>query len=425
MKVLIVNFSNNKGGASQSAKRLNLALIDHGIESKMLVKHSYPEEPLSNSHIKQDNWLLNLINNLLNSLENIFMRIIRKPRNSFSYSAFGNLGIVKTINHYNADIVNLHWVCGNMLSIRDIKRIKAPVVWTLHDIWAFSSGRHIFPRQEGQNYLMKLKNEEKGYWYSLKKKHISKKDNLNLIAPSKWIASISKSSELFKFRSHHYIPNLPNKDYLNFDLSADKKASKITLKKKNIVNLPHDKKIILFGAMNPISDDNKGFMLLQKALLHLESNNYSLHIFGINNKQEETKLRELIPQALSSNFKCSLLPETYGSCDLVVVPSYQENLSNVIFEALTCGRPVVAFEIGGNNDLIDHKNNGYLAKPYDHLDLANGIKWILNHPNPLALESAAREKISDEFSYDKIASSHIDLFNNIIETSKYVNKRAI
>ena len=46
------------------------------------------------------------------------------------------------INSFNADIVNLHWVCNNTLSIRDIKKIKAPVVWTLHDNWPFSNGIH-------------------------------------------------------------------------------------------------------------------------------------------------------------------------------------------------------------------------------------------------------------------------------------------
>ena len=47
------------------------------------------------------------------------------------------------INDYDPDIVNLHWVAGNMLSVNDIRKIKAPIVWTIHDHWPFSNGYHV------------------------------------------------------------------------------------------------------------------------------------------------------------------------------------------------------------------------------------------------------------------------------------------
>jgi len=87
----------------------------------------------------------------------------------------------------------------------------------------------------------------------------------------------------------------------------------------------------------------------------------------------------------------------YSAVDVTIVPSLQENLSNVIMENLACGTPVVAFNIGGNSDMIEHKINGYLAKPFDTNDLAYGIEWILNAPNYDQLRGSAREKVVQEF----------------------------
>jgi hypothetical protein len=49
---------------------------------------------------------------------------------------------VKRINAWDADVVHLHWVQGEMLSIADIVRIQKPIVWMLHDMWAFCGAEH-------------------------------------------------------------------------------------------------------------------------------------------------------------------------------------------------------------------------------------------------------------------------------------------
>ena len=111
--------------------------------------------------------------------------------------------------------------------------------------------------------------------------------------------------------------------------------------------------------------------------------------------------------------------------DLIVVPSYQENLSNSIYEALSCGRPVVAFDIGGNNELIDHKINGYLAQPYDEEDLANGIKWVLNYANQKELEENARNKILKKFSHEHLLEDYLNLFASICKRSNNEDNQTI
>ncbi len=98
----------------------------------------------------------------------------------------------------------------------------------------------------------------------------------------------------------------------------------------------------------------------------------------------------------------------------MVVPSIQENLSNVIMESLSCGTPVVGFNTGGNADMIEHQINGYLAKPFDEEDLTNGIDWVLS-ADMHQLSENARKKIIREFDSILIAEKYIDLYQKIIE----------
>ena len=424
MKVLIVNFGSRKGGASQSAHRLFKSLLENNIESKMLIKNYDPDSLDSKFYIQQKNWFINFYNNLLNFIEILLLRILGKPKNNFSYSLFGSFGITKMINDFDPDIVNLHWVAGNMLSVNDIRKIKAPIVWTIHDHWPFSNGYHVpsYHLIDGSNDPNDVK---KTLWFKYKKWVLNFKNDLTVVSPSKWIGNIAKSSEIFQSNDHYHIPNLPKKNYLNFKYLEDKNISKRILKEKNIVNLPMDKKVVSFGAMNPISDKNKGFDLLCKAWMRVDSKHSCLHIFGINNDDEAIHCKNIIPDACISFVRSSISSATYGASDLVVVPSYQENLSNSIYEALSCGRPVVAFDIGGNGELIDHKINGYLVKPYDEEDLANGIAWVLNHANPKELEENAKNKVLKKFSHESLLEHYLDLFTCICKHSNDADKQTI
>ncbi len=104
----------------------------------------------------------------------------------------------------------------------------------------------------------------------------------------------------------------------------------------------------------------------------------------------------------------------------MIVPSIQENLSNAIMESLSCATPVIAFNIGGNSDMIDHKINGYLDKPFQAQDLANGIEWVLNldenEYNKICKN--AREKVLKEFDSRVVAKRYIELYKEMIINDK-------
>jgi glycosyltransferase involved in cell wall biosynthesis len=105
----------------------------------------------------------------------------------------------------------------------------------------------------------------------------------------------------------------------------------------------------------------------------------------------------------------------YSAADVVVAPSMQENLSNTVMESLSCGTPVVAFHIGGMPDMIEHQINGYLAKPFEANDLAEGIMWVLGNPGRTHLLSKqARQSVLERYALDVIASNYLSLYQSVI-----------
>ena len=105
----------------------------------------------------------------------------------------------------------------------------------------------------------------------------------------------------------------------------------------------------------------------------------------------------------------------YRAASVMVVPSLSENLSNIIMESLSCGTPVVAFNIGGNSDMIDHKQNGYLAEPFNSEDLAAGIAWCLDNNTSGELSRNARKKVEENYSMERVGEMYVELYGELVK----------
>ena len=113
------------------------------------------------------------------------------------------------------------------------------------------------------------------------------------------------------------------------------------------------------------------------------------------------------------------LAKVYAAADVMVVPSRYEAFGQTASEALACGTPVVAFEVTGLKDIVDHQHNGYLAQPYDSEDLARGIAWVLENPERhQKLCIHARQKAEKEFTLEIQANRYLSLFNEVLSTPK-------
>lgn len=412
MKILMVNASDINGGAARAAYRLHRALLDQNIDSQMLV-----QEKNSSDHT-----VICSAGKMGRAMEKMKIRLRldqlplkfykNRTKTSFSPAWLPWSNIVNKINEINPHIVHLHLINSGMIRIEDLMKIKIPIVWSLHDNWAFTGGCHV--KWECERYKDECglcprldshrENDLSRIIWRRKNKVYPKIDKLTLIGLSKWINECSKESSLLKNKKHINLPN-------PIDTSIYKPFKKEYA--RELLNLPKNKKLLLFGAMSSSSAVNKGFSLLKESLDKLEYKNLELVIFGSNKPKEPQNLEFKTHYMGHLNDDVSLVV-LYNAVDVMVVPSLQENLSNVIMESLACATPVVGFDAGGNCDMIEHRKNGYLAKPFDIEDLVNGIEWILNNESYDNLCREARKKVLEKFDSTIVAKKYIDVYKEIL-----------
>jgi len=411
MKILIVNTSDLEGGAARASYRLHKSLLAIHVDSKMLVQNKSSDDFTVIAETSKLRKGFNKLRPTIDSLPIGFFK--ERTKTLFSPSWFGFSNIVDQINEMNPDIVHLHWICGGMMTIEDIARIKAPIVWSLHDMWAFTGGCHY--DEECQGYEKECgnckvlgsdkDNDLSKKIFKRKQKAFTQKKDITIVGISNWLNECSKNSTLLKDKNHI---NLPNPLDTNIFKPFDKE------KARELWGLPKDKKLVLFGAMGATSDPRKGFYELMESLEKIEDSNVELVIFG-SERCEDTKDLGFNVYYLGQLYDDVSLVTLYNSVDVMIVPSLQENLSNAIMESLACGVPVVGFDIGGNADMIDHERNGYLAKPFSTIDLAFGIEWVLNNYNYKILCQNARNKVLNNFDSVILAEKYIELYKSILD----------
>ncbi len=412
MKILIVNTYDSEGGAARAAYRLHRALINEKIDSKLLVVRKRSDDYTVLPFVQD----LGIIKKLLRRLQMRFLNPIKnypnKTKTLFSASYLDYSNIVNTINEINPDIVHLHWICDEMIKVENIAKIKAPIVWSLHDNWAFAGGCHIM--RECEKYKNECgacsrlgsnkENDLSKKVFFRKQKAFSRKEDITIIGLSRWLNDASKSSALLKDKKHINLPNPIDTDTFK---PFDKEKS------RELWSLPKDKKLVLFGANSATSDINKGFKELSEALHKLEDKNIEFVVFGSSEPQVSQNFGFKTHYLGYVHDDVSLVT-LYSAVDVMVVPSLQENLSNAIMESLACGTPVIGFYIGGNSDMIEHQKNGYLAKPFDTNDLKDGIEWVLHTANYDELCTNARRKVLREFDSVVVAQKYIELYKEVL-----------
>ena len=391
--------------------RLHNSLLESNIDSSMLVNR---KNSLEQTVIGPSNILKKVIGHLRPHLDSLPLKFYRnKSSTMFSILWLPLSSVPYKINKINPDIVHIHWLGSGMIALDDFSKINAPMVWSLHDMWPFTGGCHYnencnrFQIGCGKcKVLGSSKENDLSRKVFKQKNQIYKKiNNLTIVGLSNWITKSSKQSDLFKNRR---VVNLPNPIDTNIFKPFDK------IKSRSLLDLPNAKKLILFGAMAATSDLRKGFQELSETLMKLNDQDIEFLVFGSKGPSNNFDF------GFKANFLGHIndeetLASLYSAADVMVVPSLQENLSNSIMESLACGTPVVAFDIGGNSDMIDHKKNGYLSTPLDTASLKFGIEWVLNTSNYSELCENAREKVIQKFDNNVVSKKYIQLYEEILK----------
>jgi glycosyltransferase involved in cell wall biosynthesis len=419
MKVTLINSSDAGGGAPMACMRLLKALQMKQVNAHLVVNEKKTGDELVRTVSRG-------FFGRLRAKYNFFAERLpfiafdaedKSVRFAFSTAKTGvdinNEKLVK-----EADVLHLHWTNQGFLStynLRQLFNLGKPVVWTLHDMWAFTGGCHYagecdhFMHHCGHCWMLRdpgSKDISNKGWN--RKMHLfADPESVVFVTCSHWLANVARTSSLLKgFR----IETIPNP----IDVNLFEPQDKVAARQKWSINA--DAKVILFGAAN-IMDRRKGIRYLVEALDQLK-NNYpdneqvEVVIFG-KNKSFDVSMLPFKVYELDVISAQQDLAELYSLADVFVSPAIEDNLPNTIMEALACGTPVVAFDMGGIPDMVDHQQNGYLAKFKSPVDFAAGISYALDGRNAAILATNARNKVLQNFTNEIVAQQYINLYQSI------------
>jgi len=405
LKVAALSHFDVHGGAARAAYRIHHAVRRKGVDSILWVSDKRSGDwTVKGPGSKLAKAIAKIRGPLAGELEHL-LRTKNPVLHSFSVlpSRWS-----QRLNTSDVDVIHLHWVNSEMISVKDIGSIRKPIIWTLHDMWAFCGAEHYtedFRWKDGYTRNNRSTDEyglDLNRWvWQRKQRHWN--NPMDIVVPSQWLADCVTTSALMKDWCVNVIPNA-------IDTDIWKPMDKILA--RDLLGLPADVPLLLFGAIDGGRAPRKGFDLLIKALNHLqdEVKDLELVVFGQHAPERPKKLG--LPQHYTGHLYDDIsLRVLYSAVDVMLVPSRQEAFGQTASEALACGIPVVAFDSTGLRDVVKHHTTGYLACPFDVEDLAEGISWVLNDESNYAeLSRNAREDAVARFSYPVIAGQYEKIY---------------
>lgn len=401
MKILQINSSDTGGGAERVACQIHCNLNSQkGIESKLLVRNK----------IRDDDSIIELSRGFI---DKAVTRLVNNKLSLQGKVAIGSLRYNKNIFRDNYDIIHYHNIHSNYYNINNIKIIsnKIPVVWTLHDMWAFTGrcaysydcmewikecgkcGEKInsFPAMKRDNSSRVLKDKRNAFV----------NENIHIVTPSKWLEDLVRKS----FMKDMNIVTI----YNGVDTKLYRYNDKYNIRKKYKLD-QHKKYILLISA--DINDPRKGFKEIVDTLNKVENKeSYEILIVG----------KELQNNVFDSKFSLrqfgyisdeKQLNEIYSLADVFIMPTLADNFPCTILESMSSGTPVISYPIGGIPEQID-MNVGWLIDREDREKLLSVIN-NLDKGECLKKGLMARNKVEEYFSLDKCIEKYIDLYENII-----------
>ena len=377
MKVLLVSTSDRAGGGAIAAYRLMEALNNNGVKAKMLVR-----DKLSTSVT-----VIQAGTKIPKILERLQIMAYLKGKLWQADTADFGINVTKTEEYEEADFIHLHWINQGMISLSCLeKMIKdgKKIVWTLHDEWPYLGICHYRGDcQETECRSCPLLPGDIAHKRYLKKQKLYKKGNITFVGCSEWITQ--RALQVMPEAQVVHINNcIPHSIFHYIDQQEARKK----------LDLPVDKKIILFCSQK-LNDERKGYTYLQQALEKLSTLNSQLSTICVGKGG----------RYISSPEEMATM---YAAADVFVTPSLQDNLPNTIAESMSCGTPCVGFNVGGIPEMIDHQQNGYIAKHKDVTDLAAGIQYVLSHD----MRETALHKAASAYGETHVAQKYINVYES-------------
>ncbi len=401
MRSLILSFS-DVGGGGRAAINIFKSLKINNIESHIYVKKKNTNFEFIKNYFKKNNFIFE---KYIEKINRNICKIEKKKTFSYQSPSLFPTFQGKKLNNFDCDIIHLCWI-NEFLSIEDIGKIKKPIVWSLCDMWPFTGINHYDSYDD--KAIWRDKNYSTSKSFSLDKWLINRKIKswkrpMDIVVPNKWMYECVKDSKIMsRFQCH--IIKWPVDENIFF------KKNKEECKKK--FNFDKNRKILIFGCSNGLNNKRKGWQYLEKAI-QLTETNFDLVILGMKNPLDfkmKFKGNIFFKERIDDDLE---LCDLYNSADCLVLPSLNDNTPLISQEAQMCGLPIVLFDHNGLSEIIDHKVNGYKAKPLDAISLKDGIDWVFkNLKDDYLIKNSLQ--MSEQTKLEFIGNKYKMLYENIL-----------
>ncbi|MFY0643013.1 MAG: glycosyltransferase [Bacteroidia bacterium] len=419
MKVIHLSSADNKGGGARSAYRLHEELNKKNVDSKMYVRNKYSSDDKVIKYEHFSSPLSKFKQRIRKRLETRGQGYI--SRQNTIYNGFAPATSPLGKSPYNqlpsADIITLNWVAGfwdyRLLNAMPNKCKK--IIWRLSDMHPFTGGCFYdascgkYKTGCGSCPCLDSKKEKDLSRASigLKRSVIESlpKGFLHIVAQSKWIAEEIKSSQVFNGIEVTHIAN-------GIDESEFKPLDRMQSRKS--LGIAEDEKVIMFIAQS-LGNPRKGAAYFKEAMEVVGRQIANITVlavgadgFGpidgvkINEKKDVSSAEEL--------------SACYSAADVYVITSLQDNLPNTVLEAMSCGTPVVGFEVGGVPDLVENEKSGYLIETKNVQQLASQVIKLIEQPD-LCVEmgSNARKRVLEHYTISGQTYKYINLYQSLLK----------
>jgi len=317
---------------------------------------------------------------------------------------------LKIVEEINPDIIHLHNIHGYYLNIEVLfdflKSFDKPVVWTLHDCWAFTghcsyftyakcerwkTGCYSCPEKKSYPRSVIFDNSKSNY--ERKKKAFTGVKNMTLVTPSQWLAGLVKES----FLGDYPVQVIPN----GIDTEVFKPTPSDFKKRYGL-----DGKFLILGVAN-VWEKRKGFDYFLDLSKYL-SDDEIIVLVGLSDERIKNLPNNIIGIKRTNSAK--ELAEIYTAADVFFNPTLEDNYPTVNLEAQACGTYVITFDSGGAKETIISKESGIAIKPCNAEDIMNLIRVLRSKGRKAAnVDSSARSVISHRF----MVGSYISLYEKL------------
>jgi len=412
MRILHLSPTDIQGGAARGAYGLHQALRAAGVDSQMLVLRKYGDDPSVHRHATCGG---RIGAGLRDRLDRAPLQLYRWERENWWTVGWLPYRVRDAVDRLAPDLVHLHGVGRGAAPIESLAQLGAyPLVWTLRDLWVLTGGCHYTSGCE--RYLVgcgtcpqlgSRNSADLSRWQWNRKRRAWRDVRVAYVGLSQWIADCARRSPLTFGNDVSVIPN---------GIDTDRFAPSGRDAGRQAWDLPRDKRVILFGALHCMTDPRKGFAYFREAIGRLAAER-RLHgavavVFGNEGEGPDLGIETRYLGMIRSDDELARL---YGAADVMVVPSTEEGFGKTAAEAMACGTPVVGFDNTGLPDIVDHRQNGYLADRISGEALAEGIAWSLETlARDGSIRDRARTKILRAFAAASVAARYAELYRQRI-----------